>query len=228
MDFFDAVKRRRSLRRYTDKAVPAEVMRRAFEAAQLAPNSSNLQVWEFFWVKSPEKRQALVHACLNQGAARTAKELVVVVARWDHWKENRDALLGAIRTVKNAKILERYYEKLLPILYSFRVLSPLKWLALNLIGFFRPIMRRPASPRDLDEVAIKSAALAAENFMLAIAAQEFDTCPMEGFDEPRVRRVIGAKRNARVVMVISVGERDPRGIYGEQFRFPLNWFVKEV
>ncbi len=67
---------------------------------------------------------------------------------------------------------------------------------------------------------MKSCALACENFMLAIAAQEFDTCPMEGFDESRVKRLLRLGRRASVVMVISVGRRDPRGLWGERFRLP--------
>jgi nitroreductase len=56
--------------------------------------------------------------------------------------------------------------------------------------------------------------------MLAISAQGFDTCPMEGFDESRVKRLLKLPRHARVVMVISVGERDPKGVWGERFRRP--------
>ena len=122
-----------------------------------------------------------------------------------------------------------YYGKLIPLAYGFAWFFPLKFL-ISWALFFRPFPRRPITMRDVDEVSIKSAALAAENFMLAIAAQNFDTCPMEGFDEWRVRKLLGLGFfSARVVMVISVGERDPqKGIWGTQYRFPKDWFVKEV
>lgn len=53
---------------------------------------------------------------------------------------------------------------------------------------------------------MKSAALAAENFVLAVTAEGFDTCMMEGFDEPRVRRLLGLARHYRVAMVIAIGK----------------------
>ena len=42
MDFFEAVENRRSVRKFTDKEVPEEIMRKCLKAATLAPNSSNL------------------------------------------------------------------------------------------------------------------------------------------------------------------------------------------
>jgi nitroreductase len=38
------------------------------------------------------------------------------------------------------------------------------------------------------ESAKKSAALAAQNFMISMAAVNYDTCPMEGFDSLRVKK----------------------------------------
>ncbi len=187
MDFFDAVKRRRSIRRFKPTPVPTEVMKQAFEAAQLAPNSSNLQTWQFYWVRNPEKKKALGTACLSQGAATTAAELVVVASRKALWKQNNATVLANLRAQGTNPSIENYYGKLIPFLYGFRVLSPLKKLMFAVMGLFKPTPRKPATGRDLDEVSIKSAALAAENFMLAIAAQNFDTCPIEGFDENRVR-----------------------------------------
>ena len=96
------------------------------------------------------------------------------------------------------------------------------------MGLFKPTPRHPWSPRDRMEVCIKSAALACENLMLAITAQGFDTCPMEGFDESRVAKVINLKCGSRVVMVISIGERDAKGVWGEQLRLPKEQFVKRI
>lgn len=56
MNFFDVINNRRSVRRFTDTTVPDEVVQKALDAATKAPNSSNLQPWEFYWCKSPEKK----------------------------------------------------------------------------------------------------------------------------------------------------------------------------
>jgi nitroreductase len=229
MDFFDAVRIRRSVRAYTEEAVPEDVVEKALDAALLAPNSSNMQTWGFYWVRSDREKALLVQACMSQGAARTARELVVVVAEPRRWKSNRAEMLRVLKANQAPKFALDYYSKLIPFTYGFRWLSPVKWLLYNVAGWFRPMVRRPWSGRDIEEVSIKSAALASENFMLAITAQGFSTCPMEGFDEARVRRLLGLSRAERVVMVISIGRENPsRGIWGPQVRFPREQFIKRV
>ena len=227
MEFFEAVRRRRSCRNYSSTPVPAEVVNRAIDAALIAPNSSNMQTWRIYWVKSDDKRKKLIEACLNQGAARTAKELVVFTCDPRNWKISAPILFNSVKEGERQD-LKDYYGKLMPLIYGYRWLAPVKWLSLNLIGLFRPIVREVATSRDLQEVSVKSTALACENFMLAIAAQGFDSCPMEGFDSLRVRRALKLTRTETIVMVISVGERTDRGIWGEQFRVPRETVVKEI
>jgi nitroreductase len=229
MEFHDAVRARRSVRVYTGEAVPEAVMDSALDAALLAPNSSNMQTWGFYWVRDPGKKAALVRACMSQSAARTAQELVVVVAEPGRWRANRKEMLRLLTEHQAPKIAFDYYGKLIPFTYGFRFLSPLKWVFFQAAGLFRPMVRRPWSGRDIQEVSIKSAALAAENFMLAITDAGFGTCPMEGFDESRVKRLLSLSFSDRVVMVISVGRPSPeKGIWGPQVRFPREWFVRKI
>ncbi len=49
-------------------------------------------------------------------------------------------------------------------------------------------MYREVSPGDLRVIAHKSTALAAQNFMISMAALGYDTCPMEGLDSKRVKK----------------------------------------
>lgn len=229
MDFFEAVKNRRSIRRYTTEPVPPVVVEKALQAAILAPNSSNMQLSEFYWVQSAAKKEALVQACLNQGAARTAQELVVFITRPSNWRRNVNRLLEHLKAQNSPLIVFKYYQKLIPMTYGMHWATPLKKFIIWCIGLFRPITRRPASFWDIEEVCIKSTALACENFMLAVSAQGFDSCPMEGFDETRVKKILGLKKwSDRVVMVISVGKRDPKGVWGTQYRHPQDWFIKKI
>lgn len=232
MDFFATLKARRSVRKFLDDKVPDEVIQKALDAALLAPNSSNLQPWEFYWVQSPDKKARLVDACLSQNAAKTGQHLIVAVARIDTWNRNRRLLLQEMRkSGPTHKLINAYYEKLVPLIYfqdPLGLLGLLRTLTFWLIGLFRPIMRRPATKQDVFEVVIKTTALACENLMLAVTAQGYGSCPMEGFDERRVKRLLGLNRNARVVMVIGIGRVNPAGIYGPQIRLSRDLFVKTV
>lgn len=225
MDFFDAVQARRSIRKFKPEAVPESVIQKAIEAAILAPNSSNLQTWDFFWVKSQDSKARLVEACLSQSAARTAAELVVVTADPALWRRSNPEVIRFVEKIQAPKLVQLYYKKLVPWSYRWgflNALAPLKWLAVNLPGMFRPMTRGPNTLGDLQEVAIKSAALASENFVLALAAQGFASCMMEGFDEPRVKRLLGLGSSARVVMVIGLGVEGERGTWGPRFRIPTD------
>ena len=63
--------------------------------------------------------------------------------------------------------------------------------------------------------------------MLAIAAQGYDTLPMEGFDERRLRKLLKLPSDALIQMIISVGRRSPSGIYGPRVRFDSKHYVIE-
>jgi nitroreductase len=231
MDIFETINKRRSSRKFTDKLVPKEVMQKSFEAAVKAPNSSNLQTWRFWWIKDPSKKKKLVEYCFNQSAAREAKELVVITADPNLWKISNPEIIKYAERINAPKLVKFYYEKLVPITYRvgwFGVFTPFKKLSFFITGLFRPITRRPGSMRDLQEIAIKSAALGAENFVLSLEAQGFSSCMMEGHDELRVLKLLGLRAPARTAMVIGVGEPSDRALWGEQFRLPLEEVVKEV
>ena len=68
---------------YALDEVPEDVILRCVDAAQVAPNSSNLQCWELHRVSDVTRKEQLVKACLSQPAAATAPELFVFVARPD-------------------------------------------------------------------------------------------------------------------------------------------------
>ena len=63
-------------------------------------------------------------------------------------------------------------------------------------------------------VGHKSTALSAAHFMLAMRAEGYDTCPMEGMDSVRVKKILGLPRRSEVCMVVSAGKRTEKGVYG--------------
>ena len=231
--FEKIVRNRRSVRVYDGTPVPETVMRHCLELALLAPNSSNLQPWEFYWVRSPEKRARLVEACFSQNAASTAAELIVAVGRIDTLFPNAKQMLKMLssESANVPKAVLDYYTKIVPLAYATGPLSlaaPFKWLLFTMIGFFKAMPREPLGRPGLKLWAAKSTALACENLMLAFSAHGFDTCPMEGLDSKRVKKLLGLPRSSVVVMAISVGKRAPEGVYGPRLRFPSSQFVHEV
>lgn len=231
-EFVKVVMGRRSVRVFTDENIPENVIRSCLDLALLAPNSSNLQAWEFYWVRNPYKKEKLVEACLSQPAARTARELIVAVARTNTWKESCKEMLSLLEKKQNVpKAVFNYYQKLAPLAYNqgpLGILGLIKRILVFFIGFFRPIPREPVSQEHMKIWAVKTVSLACENLMLALRAHGFDSCPMEGMDSSRVRKILNLPSDAVVVMVIGAGRRSSKGIYGPRIRFPKEKFIFEV
>jgi nitroreductase len=228
--FRELVEGRRSVRRFLAEPVPEAVVRECLRLAVLAPNSSNLQAWEFHWVRTPEKKAALAQACLGQQAATTADVLIVAVARTKTWRAHCRLVLESWPG-EPPKIVRSYYRRLAPFMYSqgpLNLFGTLKRLVFFVAGLFQPVPREPCSKADMRVWAVKSTALACENLMLAFRAHGYDTCPMEGFDGARVKRLIGLPRDASIPMVLAAGRGAPGGIYNERMRLPMEAVVKEL
>lgn len=224
---------RRSVRVFTDENIPEDVISKCIDMTLAAPNSSNLQPWQFYRVKDPIKKQKLIEYCVGQPAARTAKELFVCVARMDSWRQHARQMVEEFNKseIDVPKSAYAYYEKLAPLVYTQGPLSLfgyIKKFLISIIGLFQVIPREPTSKADMRVWAHKSTALACENLMLAFRAHGYDTCPMEGMDSKRVRKLLGLPRKAEICMVISAGKRAPEGVYGPQIRFDKKQFYFEV
>ena len=235
MDFFDLVNKRRSVRKFSNEKVPEEVIKKSLKAAVLAANSSNLQPWEFYWVKDSDKRKQLVNACFSQNAAKTAQDLVVAVSRIDTWKRNKDLIIQDYKNRdKFLPIVEKYYNRVVPVSYFYDfiglvgIIKKIIFSFISIIGLFKPVLRGPVFKSDLFEIVTKTTALACQNFMMALVAQGYDSCPMEGFDEKRVKKILNLNNKSHVVMVLAVGKADPKEIYGERFRIDDNLVIKVI
>lgn len=230
--FTHVVETRRSVRRFTDTAIPDAVLDDCLRLAMLAPNSSNLQPWEFYVIDSDDKRKRANQLCMNQNAARTANRLLAIVARTDNWHEHAQQILDEYPIKPVPKKVQDYYTKVvtLDLLRGpASILGPVKWGLTQAVRRFKGPMKSPYySYDDVKNWACINTALAAENLMLAFTAHGFDSCPMMGFDEPAMKQLLGLGDKQHIIMMIGAGERAEKGIYHEQFRFAAEQFVKHV
>ncbi len=97
----DAITYRRSVRVYKDTPIDSKKVKQCLKNAALAPTSSNLQLWEFYHVTDKDTLKKLTSACLDQNAAKTAQQLVVVVANKSLWKK---------RAKSNIDFLNKQYQ----------------------------------------------------------------------------------------------------------------------
>ena len=237
----EAINYRRSVRIFDPtKPITTSVVKKCIEQASLAPTSSNMQLWEFYHITSKDTIDKIAPMCFNQNAAKTAQQLVVFVTRKDLWKKRAKANLAFMDKTfgKNnpkseqrgrEKIARNYYGKIIPFIYTdfFGIFGFFKYLMILIVGLFKP-MYREVKNSDMRIVAQKTTGLAAQTFMLSMAAEGYDTCPMEGSDTWRVKKLLSIPRRAEINMIVSCGIRTQEGVYGERFRIPFNEIYKEI
>lgn len=80
MNLKDALKGRRSIRRYSDRPVDRGLVASLLEAAETAPSAGNLRAREYFVATSPDLKAALSVAAYGQDHLATAPVVVVVCA----------------------------------------------------------------------------------------------------------------------------------------------------
>lgn len=80
MTVIDAIKARRSIRKYKSTKVPDEVVLKLLDSARLAPSGNNLQPWQFIVVTEPELKKEFQAANHDQEWISSAPLLMVCVA----------------------------------------------------------------------------------------------------------------------------------------------------
>jgi nitroreductase len=236
--FDEIVNTRRSTRKF-DPTAPFEsdAVARSIDRAILSPNSSNMQLWEFYRVKDKSKIEEMSKFCFGQGAASTSNELLIVVTRLDKWKSRQQANFTEIKRQFEGKEIGKteqraldYYGKLMPLFYShdrFNFINTFKKI-FTWFRSFKGLTYWQVSYYDLRTIVHKSAALAAQTFMLSMTAEGYSTCPMEGFDSAKVKKMMNLPAGAEINMIIGMGVGMKEGVYGKRFRIPREEVVFEL
>jgi coenzyme F420-0:L-glutamate ligase/coenzyme F420-1:gamma-L-glutamate ligase len=146
---FDIIKSRRSIRRYVDRPVPEDVLRRLLEAARWAPSAHNRQPWRFVVIIDPARRASLARA-MGQ-------------------RFHTDLEANGVPAGQVKRRVARSYRRIssAPVVII---------LCLSMADMDRyPDMRRQQAERTM---AVQSVALAAQNLWLAAHAAGLGVCWM--------------------------------------------------
>ena len=224
---------RRAVRYYAPTPISEEKVRECLKLATLAPTGFNMQLYDFYHIIDKALIKKLAKACLGQLTATTAQQMVVFVTRQDKHRQHARAILeferGNIkrnshpeRQAKRIKDKEKDYDKLMPFVYSrfFGLLGAFRKLFGVVASWFRPMVRE-LSESDVRVEVHKSCAFVAQTFMLAMAEEGYDTCPLGGYDSRRIKKLLHLPYGAEVSIVVTCGIREERGIWGERFRLPF-------
>lgn len=79
-DVMNAIRERRSVRRFENRDIPEATITRLLEAATWAPSAGLREPWRFYLVRSPSVKEALVDAAYGQSFIAEAPWVIVVCA----------------------------------------------------------------------------------------------------------------------------------------------------
>lgn len=96
MEVFEAIRTLLAVRKYQDKPVPVEVVRRILEAGRLTGSARNIQPWHFIVVDEPEMLRKL-GSVARTGPYVAEAPLAIVVAV----EKNRFALSDGSRAIQS-------------------------------------------------------------------------------------------------------------------------------
>jgi nitroreductase len=223
-----AIFQRRAIRTFKAVEIPASTRDLLLQAARQAPSSFNMQPYRLFWVESPEPRITVANLCMTQSAAETASALVVAVADISSLQSTAEMHAAWMRQAGFSEEKIRKYERTATIgriLFMpgpLNLFAALKGALFRLLHIFKRMGVPPLTKRQVLTWATKSTALACQNLMICAEVVGLNTCPMEGFDGPRLARLLGLKREQQeIVMIIAIGKKSAEYIPQPQWRRPL-------
>ncbi len=81
MEFYEVIRKRRSVRKYQSKKVPDDILNRILEAGRIAPSAKNIQPWHFIIIRDPEIKNKVARACRGQHFVAEADVIICGCAR---------------------------------------------------------------------------------------------------------------------------------------------------
>ncbi len=186
LTLWEAIKNRRSIRKYTPDDVPQEMIDQMLEAARLAPSGSNSQPWRFLVVRDQELKKALRHICMDQRFIEEAP--VVIICYGDLEQYSLEARKKRRQEFTGSGVLETL---------SGRFADP---------EFMAYMNSLPTPPREqLLTPMISNTYIAIEHLVLMATALGLGTCWVGGFNTTELNDLFGLADNLVPAVVIPVG-----------------------
>lgn len=83
MDFYEVIKKRKSVRKFKPDPIPEKIMNEIIEAGRIAPSAKNYQPWHFVIINDPDLKEQMVKACRDQRFVGEGAAIIVGCALTD-------------------------------------------------------------------------------------------------------------------------------------------------
>jgi 5,6-dimethylbenzimidazole synthase len=193
VEFYDVVKKRRTVREFQDKPVPEAAIKRALAAGLRAPSNAHLKSWQFILLKDRDKRIQAVVEGLKARDMKDREEIERFLARFDEPE------------------LKEVYRRSLPRQQSMMLEAPELLLACYK-------MKPQAECRTLFELnPLASTWMCIENIMLALASEGLFGCTYTPYDSRGLKELLGVPAGYEIAAVVPFGyAKEPPGENGDE------------
>jgi len=186
MNVFDAIEKRRSIRKYKKDDVPESTLEKILNAVRLAPSACNRQPWKLVIVRDAETRKRIGEAC-HYYSSRSGNFKV------EKWVADAPVVIVACGLIREANM--RYYncEGEEPVIHW-------DWDTYEEESAKHPGEYESAIHHDI--------AIVLDHLSLAALAEGLGTCFLGSYDEREIRSILSIPDEVRVPLMMTLGYPD--------------------
>lgn len=190
MELIEAIKKRRSIRKFRSDKIPKEDIYDIIYAATLAPSAHNKQMWRFIAISNKDILREMKRAIMNE------------IEEVSNWQE----LKGAGVKVKGMRAYSTFFVKA-PLVFAVLVKPYHSMIdeVLKLEG-----LKKGQAELLRSQVEIQSVAAAVENLLLAATEKGYGTCWMCGplIAAPALKEILKIEEPWRLMALVPMGIPD--------------------
>jgi nitroreductase len=187
MDVSEAIRTRRSIRKFKPDPIPEEKIKLLLESARLAPSGTNTQPWRFIVVRDDDTKTRLQRAAHNQRHVKRAPVIIVCCADLKAFKEFP---VRVDELIESGALPERTRE------------------------VFIPYLKKGMSTVTKDALMVAAAAnvaIAVEHIVLQAVEIGLGTCWVRWYEDNKVKEILDIPDHIEVMALLPVGipDEDP-------------------
>jgi nitroreductase len=207
-----AIRDRRATPSFEDVPIHDADLEKIIRAGLEAPSGYNLQPWRFVVVRDREQKKRLRAAAFGQPKVEEASAVVVACGDPQGWKDgDLDEMLRLAKAHDFGN--EQQHDQMRAGITGFLGSAP------GLAGGLTPTF---------DVWANRHTMIALTTMMWAAETLGYDTAPMEGFEEDKVKTLLKIPQRVRVVALLAIGRaKTPDKAYGGRFDPSRTVFAEE-
>ncbi|MGE5675633.1 MAG: nitroreductase family protein [Mycobacterium leprae] len=178
-----AIESRRSIRRFVQEPIPKEDLDEIFRLTRLAPSAWNLQPWRFVAVSDPELKEQLQAAAYGQKQVTSAPVVILVCSDMeDVMAHLEETVHPGMSEAQKSRELE----------------------TLNRVFGGQSVKERGMW-------ALTQTNIVLGNLMLVVQSMGYTSVPMLGFDQTKVREILGLPEHVLFAAMLPIGRPSEPG-----------------